>query len=104
MNIIRYIFVIILSIIIGFFAFRFYDNFSEFMEIEENFGVKSTFFFRTQYENSDYRDYEEVIKKITKSNSKIKPTINIDHIKTHYYGSHPTINPNGIIPTGPDIY
>ena len=38
-----------------------------------------------------------------KSNSKIKPTINIDHIKTHYYGSHPTINPNGIIPTGPDI-
>ena len=33
MNIIRYIFVIILSIIIGFFAFRFYDNFSESSEI-----------------------------------------------------------------------
>ena len=33
MNIIRYIFVIILSTIIGFFAFRFYDNFSESSEI-----------------------------------------------------------------------
>ena len=33
MNIIRYIFVIILSITIGFFAFRFYDNFSESAEI-----------------------------------------------------------------------
>ncbi len=33
MNIIRYIFVIILSITIGFFAFRFYDNFSESSEI-----------------------------------------------------------------------
>ena len=51
---------------------KLYHNFSEFMEIEENFGVKSTFFFRTQYENSDYRDYEEVIKKIT---NKVKPSI-----------------------------
>ena len=33
MNIIRYIFVIILSITIGFIAFRFYDNFSESSEI-----------------------------------------------------------------------
>ena len=37
------------------------------MEIEEKFGVKSTFFFRTQYENSDYRDYEEDIKKISQN-------------------------------------
>ena len=41
-----------------------YRNFSEFMEIEEKFGVKSTFFFRTQYENGDYRDYQDDIKKI----------------------------------------
>ncbi len=33
MNILRYIFVIILSITVGFFAFRFYDNFSESSEI-----------------------------------------------------------------------
>lgn len=33
----------------------------------------------------------------------IAGTVDFDHIKTHYYGSHKTINPNGIIPAGPDI-
>ncbi|MGT2722385.1 glutathione S-transferase family protein [Streptococcus porcinus] len=33
----------------------------------------------------------------------IENTVNMDHIKTHYYGSHKTINPNGIIPKGPMI-
>ena len=51
----------------------------------------------------DYQNINRYLQSI-KSNSKINPTINIDHIKTHYYGSHPTINPNGIIPTGPDLY
>ena len=51
----------------------------------------------------DYPNINRYLQSI-KSNSKIKPTINIAHIKTHYYGSHPTINPNGIIPTGPDLY
>jgi hypothetical protein len=40
------------------------------MEIEEKFGIKSTFFFRTQYENSDYRDYQEENKKLVKMNGK----------------------------------
>ena len=43
---------------------KLYRNFSEFMEIEEKQGVKSTFFFRTQYENGDYKDYHEDIKKL----------------------------------------
>ncbi|KAJ3686099.1 hypothetical protein LUZ61_015263 [Rhynchospora tenuis] len=30
-------------------------------------------------------------------------TVNMDHIKKHYYGSHPSINPFGIIPAGPNI-
>ena len=30
-------------------------------------------------------------------------TTNMDHIKLHYYGSHPTLNPTGIVPIGPDI-
>ena len=51
----------------------------------------------------DYPNINRYLQSI-KSNAKIKPTINIDHIKTHYYGSHPTINPNGIIPTVPDLY
>jgi putative glutathione S-transferase len=33
----------------------------------------------------------------------IAPTIRIDHIKGHYYMSHPTINPSRIVPAGPDI-
>lgn len=31
----------------------------------------------------------------------IEDTVNLDHIKRHYYTSHPEINPNGIIPKGP---
>lgn len=31
----------------------------------------------------------------------IKETVDFDHIKRHYYGSHPTINPTGIVPKGP---
>lgn len=33
----------------------------------------------------------------------IAETVNFDHIKQHYYGSHKTINPNGIVPLGPDL-
>jgi putative glutathione S-transferase len=31
----------------------------------------------------------------------IHTTVNFDHIKRHYYGSHRSINPSGIIPAGP---
>ncbi|AGY92715.1 hypothetical protein SPICUR_08970 [Spiribacter curvatus] len=31
----------------------------------------------------------------------IAGTVNIDHIKRHYYTSHPMINPTGVIPVGP---
>lgn len=30
-------------------------------------------------------------------------TVNMLHIKAHYYGSHKTINPTGIIPKGPQL-
>jgi putative glutathione S-transferase len=30
-------------------------------------------------------------------------TVNMLHIKSHYYGSHRTINPTGIVPVGPEI-
>lgn len=33
----------------------------------------------------------------------ISETVNFAHIKQHYYGSHKTINPTGIIPLGPDL-
>ena len=33
----------------------------------------------------------------------IAETVNFTHIKRHYYGSHGTINPTGIVPLGPEI-
>ena len=31
----------------------------------------------------------------------VRETIDLTHIKRHYYESHPTINPTGIVPVGP---
>ena len=31
----------------------------------------------------------------------VAETVHMDHIKTHYYASHRTINPSGVIPLGP---
>jgi putative glutathione S-transferase len=33
----------------------------------------------------------------------IAETVHMDHIKLHYYGSHASINPTGIVPKGPDL-
>jgi glutathionyl-hydroquinone reductase len=33
----------------------------------------------------------------------VKETCNFDHIKRHYYRSHPNVNPTRIVPIGPDI-
>lgn len=33
----------------------------------------------------------------------VAPTVNIDHIKRHYYMSHPHINPSRIVPVGPRL-
>lgn len=33
----------------------------------------------------------------------IAETVYMDHIKNHYYASHPTINPTRIVPVGPEI-
>ncbi len=31
----------------------------------------------------------------------VAETVNLDHIKRHYYGSHRNVNPTGIVPIGP---
>jgi putative glutathione S-transferase len=33
----------------------------------------------------------------------VADTINMHHIKDHYYGSHETINPTGVVPVGPEL-
>src|SRR2546427_13197103 len=39
-----------------------YYNIPNYMDLEEKFDVRSTFFFRTMYEDGDYRDYEDYIR------------------------------------------
>ncbi|MCV9961329.1 glutathione S-transferase family protein [Pararhizobium sp. BT-229] len=34
----------------------------------------------------------------------IAETVNLRHIKEHYYRSHTTINPTGVVPVGPELY
>lgn len=48
----------------------------------------------------DYPKMREYLEKFKRIDGMIELT-NIDHIKTHYYGSHKEINPSGIIPLGP---
>ncbi|WP_455222389.1 glutathione S-transferase family protein [Kaarinaea lacus] len=33
----------------------------------------------------------------------VAETVNMDHIKYHYFGSHRSINPTGIVPRGPEL-
>jgi putative glutathione S-transferase len=33
----------------------------------------------------------------------VSETVHFDHIKQHYYTSHKTVNPTGIVPKGPDL-
>ncbi|WP_265516998.1 glutathione S-transferase family protein [Nitratireductor luteus] len=34
----------------------------------------------------------------------VSETVNLRHIKSHYYGSHTTINPTGVVPKGPELH
>ena len=45
-----------------------YRNIPEYMELEEKFGIRSTFFFRTIYENGNLNDYENDIQSLLKGN------------------------------------
>jgi putative glutathione S-transferase len=33
----------------------------------------------------------------------VAETVDLDHIKRHYYGSHEMINPSGVVPRGPEL-
>src|SRR5215204_5004681 len=48
-----------------------YYNFPEIMDIEDRFGIRSTFFFRTHYENGNYLDYEDEITSLMNGNWEI---------------------------------
>ncbi|MFS1704848.1 glutathione S-transferase C-terminal domain-containing protein, partial [Alteromonas sp. AMM-1] len=50
----------------------------------------------------DYPATYEYMKRIYRMPG-IASTVNMDHIKTHYYFSHTMINPTGVVPVGPAL-
>jgi len=51
---------------------------------------------------ADYKNISKYLKNLYNIPG-IKETVNFDHIKRHYYVSHRTINPTGIVPVGPKL-
>lgn len=49
---------------------------------------------------ADFHNLQNYLKQLYQ-HPPIKKTCHFDHIKEHYYRSHPMINPSGIIPKGP---
>lgn len=50
----------------------------------------------------DYPNIQNYLVKIYRMPG-IKETVNMQHIKQHYYRSHPTVNPSGIVAKGPEL-
>ena len=48
-----------------------YRNIPEYIELEEKFGIRSTFFFRTLYENGNVNDFEDDIQTLQNGNWEI---------------------------------
>ncbi|KAJ7179614.1 glutathione S-transferase [Mycena filopes] len=48
-----------------------------------------------------YPEINRWMKQLYWKNSAFKDSTNFDHIKTHYYWSHPSVNPTRIVPVGP---
>jgi len=50
----------------------------------------------------DYPNLSNYIRDLYQHES-VAATVHMDHIKQHYYGSHRSINPTGIVPVGPAL-
>ena len=51
---------------------------------------------------ADYKNISHYLKALYEVPG-VKETVNLDHIRTHYYWSHTGINPTRIIPIGPEL-
>ena len=51
---------------------------------------------------SDYPNLSRYLKRLYWQPG-IKETVHLNHIKDHYYMSHPSLNPHRIVPVGPDL-
>ena len=48
-------------------------------------------------------DYPKLTAYLERIYKQVSDTVDFDEIKQHYYMSHPWINPNQIVPVGPDL-
>ena len=51
---------------------------------------------------ADYHNLSNYMREIYQMPG-ISETVNLEHIKRHYYESHGTVNPSGIVPLGPEL-
>ena len=51
---------------------------------------------------ADYPNLSNYVRDLFQT-PEIRRTVNFEHIKSHYYHSHETVNPTRIIPKGPDL-
>ena len=51
---------------------------------------------------ADYRNLSRYLRELY-AQPGIAATVNFQHIKRHYYQSHPQLNPSGIVPVGPEL-
>lgn len=51
---------------------------------------------------ADYKSLTAYLRDLYQTEG-VAETVNLKHIKHHYYRSHKTINPTGVVPMGPDI-
>jgi putative glutathione S-transferase len=51
---------------------------------------------------ADYRSLSHYLRDLYQQPG-IAATVNLDHIKRHYYGSQRHVNPSGIVPLGPEL-
>jgi len=51
---------------------------------------------------ADYKNISAYLRDLYQTPG-VKETVNFHHIKNHYYRSHKTINPTGIVPVGPEL-
>lgn len=51
---------------------------------------------------ADYRNLSNYLRELYQVRG-VADTVNLPHIKRHYYGSHLHVNPTGIVPVGPEL-
>ena len=51
---------------------------------------------------ADYKNLPGYVRELYQVEG-VSDTVHMDHIKGHYYESHDTINPTGVVPLGPEI-